>query len=107
MRLAGLYVASLLLSTFGAWAISKHADKVGLVDCPNGRSSHCMPTPKGGAIGIFLYLGGLLYLLWVGFRTVFIVETANYYNIMDGIKRHCRHHGSFRLCASGRLCESD
>ena len=48
MRLAGLYVASLVLSTFGAWAISKHADKVGLVDCPNGRSSHCMPTPKGG-----------------------------------------------------------
>ena len=45
---AGLYVASLVVSAFGAWAISRHGDKVGLVDCPNGRSSHCMPTPKGG-----------------------------------------------------------
>ena len=50
---AGLYVASLVVSTFGAWAISRHGDKVGLVDCPNGRSSHCMPTPKGGGVGIF------------------------------------------------------
>ncbi|MFZ3045694.1 MAG: UDP-N-acetylmuramyl pentapeptide phosphotransferase [Desulfatirhabdiaceae bacterium] len=29
--------------------------------------------------------GGLLYLVWVGFWTVFIVGTANYYNFMDGI----------------------
>jgi len=53
MSWAVLYVSSLVLSIFGAWAISRHADKVGLVDCPNGRSSHCMPTPKGGGIGIF------------------------------------------------------
>jgi Fuc2NAc and GlcNAc transferase len=53
MAWAGLYVSSLVLSTFGAWAISRHADKIGLVDCPNGRSSHSMPTPKGGGIGIF------------------------------------------------------
>ena len=143
MTWAELYVASLVVSTFGAWIISKHADKVGLVDCPNGRSSHCMPTPKGGGIGIFFVFlmsacvlglpiafwlpigimavvafwgdrielsallrlviqlglmmaviiaggkgaahGGLLYLLWVGFWTVFIVGTANYYNFMDGI----------------------
>ncbi len=30
-------------------------------------------------------LGGRQYLLWAGFRTVFIVGTANYYNFMDGI----------------------
>jgi Fuc2NAc and GlcNAc transferase len=29
--------------------------------------------------------GGLLYLVWAGFWTVFIVGTANYYNFMDGI----------------------
>lgn len=143
MTWAGLYVASLVLSTYGAWAISRHGDKVGLVDCPNGRSSHCMPTPKGGGVGIFfvflmsagvlglpvsfwlpigimavvafwgdrielsarlrlvIQLGlmavlivagsrgaapdGPMYPLWVGFWTVFIVGTANYYNFMDGI----------------------
>ena len=30
-------------------------------------------------------LGGRQYLLWAGFRTVFIVGTAIYYNFMDGI----------------------
>jgi Fuc2NAc and GlcNAc transferase len=30
-------------------------------------------------------LGGRQYLLWAGFRTAFIVGTANYYNFMDGI----------------------
>jgi len=53
MTRAGLYVFSLVLSAFGAWVISKHADKIGLVDCPNGRSSHHLPTHKGGGIGIF------------------------------------------------------
>jgi UDP-N-acetylmuramyl pentapeptide phosphotransferase/UDP-N-acetylglucosamine-1-phosphate transferase len=53
MTWAGLYVSSLALGAAGAWAISRHGDKIGLMDCPNGRSSHCMPTPKGGGIGIF------------------------------------------------------
>ena len=53
MTWAGLYVSSLVLGTFGAWAISRHGDKIGLMDRPNGRSSHCMATPKGGGIGIF------------------------------------------------------
>jgi Fuc2NAc and GlcNAc transferase len=51
---AGLYVASLILSAFGAWFISRYAEKIGLLDCPNGRSSHSMPTPKGGGVGIFI-----------------------------------------------------
>ena len=117
--------------------------KSGWWTCPNGRSSHCMPTPKGGGIGIFFVFlissgvmglpagfwlpigimaavafwgdrvelsarlrlliqlglmavvivadgrgtapGGLLYLVWAGFWTVFIVGTANYYNFMDRI----------------------
>uniref|UniRef100_A0A7C4PJ67 Glycosyltransferase family 4 protein n=1 Tax=Anaerolinea thermolimosa TaxID=229919 RepID=A0A7C4PJ67_9CHLR len=143
MTWAGFYVASFVLSAFGAWAISRHADKIGLMDCPNGRSSHCMPTPKGGGIGIFFVFllssivfglpvsfwfpigimasvafwgdrvefsarlrlviqlglialvivvgdkgevpGGLVYLVWICFWTLFIVGTANYYNFMDGI----------------------
>ena len=50
---AGLYIFSLFLSAIGAWAISRPAAKIGLVDCPNVRSSHARPTPKGGGIGIF------------------------------------------------------
>ncbi len=33
--------------------MSLFADKLGLVDCPNARSSHSHPTPRGGGVGIF------------------------------------------------------
>ncbi len=45
-----------------------------------------------GLMAVVIVSGGggaapsdLQYLLWVGFRTVSIVGTANYYNFMDGI----------------------
>lgn len=47
-----IYVLSIFLGASGAWVISHHADRMGLVDCPNERSSHCSPTPRGGGIGI-------------------------------------------------------
>lgn len=52
-------VTRLYLSAFAsvlAWAIalwiSKHAKKLRLVQVPNERSSHSIPTPSGGGIGI-------------------------------------------------------
>lgn len=47
-----LYLICLILGGAGAWIIGKYALKLGLVDLPNERSSHAMPTPKGGGIGI-------------------------------------------------------
>jgi len=47
-----LYTACLILGGAGAWIIGKFAPQLGLVDCPNERSSHAVPTPKGGGIGI-------------------------------------------------------
>lgn len=44
--------AALLLGIFGAWLVSRHAEWLGLVDDPCERSSHVLPTPKGGGIGI-------------------------------------------------------
>lgn len=32
--------------------IARFAGKLLLLDCPNERSSHCRPTPKGGGVGI-------------------------------------------------------
>jgi len=55
----------------GAWVIKKFAFKWGLVDRPNGRSSHGKPTPKGGGIGIlaaFIFTALLLEIFsafWV------------------------------------------
>ncbi|MCL0061600.1 glycosyltransferase family 4 protein [Thermodesulfovibrionales bacterium] len=42
----------MILGGAGAWIVSKFAPKLGLVDLPNERSSHVIPTPKGGGIGI-------------------------------------------------------
>lgn len=36
----------------GAWFISRYAYRFGLLDIPNDRSSHNLPTPRGGGIGI-------------------------------------------------------
>lgn len=42
----------MILSGAGAWFIGKSAPTLGLVDHPNERSSHAVPIPKGGGIGI-------------------------------------------------------
>ena len=47
-----LYTLCLILGAAGALLIGRYADKIGLIDAPNHRSSHTIPTPKGGGIGI-------------------------------------------------------
>lgn len=50
----GLYAASFLCGLLGAWAVAHFGTRMGLEDVPNGRSSHSVPTPKGGGLGIVL-----------------------------------------------------
>lgn len=45
---------ALVLAAGGAWFMSRFAYKLGLIDIPNNRSSHILPTPSGGGIGILL-----------------------------------------------------
>ncbi len=65
---AGLYLTGFISGIVGAWVIIKFGRRLGFLDHPNGRSSHFIPTPKGGGIGIFaafllscLYAGISLY----------------------------------------------
>lgn len=44
----------LALGCLGAWFISRFAYQFGLLDIPNDRSSHSLPTPRGGGIGILI-----------------------------------------------------
>jgi Fuc2NAc and GlcNAc transferase len=48
-----LYLVSIVLGGLGAQLVSRYGNRVGLSDLPNKRSSHHIPTPKGGGIGIF------------------------------------------------------
>lgn len=47
-----LCAASLVCGYFGALLVSKYGSRLGVVDRPNERSSHSIPTPKGGGVGI-------------------------------------------------------
>ncbi len=62
-------VSSLLCGITGAVAVSRWGMVTGLVDCPNERSSHQTPTPKGGGIGILgaFILTGLMVDTWSAF----------------------------------------
>lgn len=52
MTTFGTYILSIFLGVTGACAVSQFGGKLGLLDCPNERSSHHAPTLRGGGIGI-------------------------------------------------------
>ncbi len=55
------YFACFFCGALGAWLIARFAVSLGLVDVPNDRSSHRMPTPKGGGVGLlFVFVSGSL-----------------------------------------------
>src|SRR3989304_3118821 len=47
---------SILLSAISSAVISKYCPRIALVDIPNDRSSHSIPTPRGGGIGMWVAL---------------------------------------------------
>jgi len=48
------FVLVFLLSLFFIWLVRHFAERLGLVDIPNERSSHTNSTPRGAGIGFFL-----------------------------------------------------
>ena len=57
-----LFALSLYLGGAGAWFISKASMRSLLMDVPEERSSHSVPIPRGGGLGIFMMvvLAGLV-----------------------------------------------
>ncbi|MDW7772654.1 MAG: glycosyltransferase family 4 protein [Desulfobulbaceae bacterium] len=62
-----LLTAVFLVSCGGTWGLGRLALRYSLLDVPNQRSSHNLPTPRGGGLALLLgfYLGGG-YLVWNG-----------------------------------------
>jgi len=58
-------LSGLLTGAAGAWLVGCHAQRFGLIDVPDGRSSHRRPTPRGGGIGILatVAMGGVTGLV--------------------------------------------
>jgi len=53
-----LFIALTLLSYLGVWIIRRYAERRQLLDHPNERSSHSLPTPRGGGLAIVLLVTG-------------------------------------------------
>jgi Fuc2NAc and GlcNAc transferase len=77
MPTLGLAIAATaaLISFLTAWYVMRRADRLGLMQEPNGRSSHAKPTPGGGGVGIVAggTIAGLLMALllpWLGIPVI-------------------------------------
>jgi Fuc2NAc and GlcNAc transferase len=53
-NLTSILAGAFGLSILGAYLVSKYAYCLGLIDSPNCRSSHSIPTPRGGGVGLLL-----------------------------------------------------
>ncbi|MCI0556512.1 MAG: glycosyl transferase, partial [Anaerolineae bacterium] len=47
-----------ILSYLGVWIIRRYAERRQILDHPNERSSHSMPTPRGGGLAIIVLVTG-------------------------------------------------
>ena len=94
------YLLILLLSFSLTWLYRKYALHKSLMDIPNDRSSHTVPTPRGGGVAVVLaWFGGLLWLFvqqqidenlflafLAGLRPVIISYLDDIYTLRPGIR---------------------
>ena len=48
------FVGSFLAALIGVEAVRRYSNRQNLLDVPNDRSSHSIPTPRGGGLAIVL-----------------------------------------------------
>ncbi len=76
-----LFLILFLLSWILTYAVKKIAIKKALIDIPNERSSHALPTPHGGGIAIALtWFSGISYLFGID-----QIEPGLFYALMVGV----------------------
>lgn len=79
---AGVATIAAIVSAAGVRLVVAHASTLRLVDVPNERSSHVVPTPRGGGLGILggmavaLLLAGLVVPAALTAKTVALVGLA-------------------------------
>lgn len=66
LYVAGVFGGALIVSYIMGFAVYQFLLRMQVLDCPNKRSSHAIPTPRGGGVGIML-------VVWAGLA-LFIIE---------------------------------
>lgn len=76
-----LYILLFVLSFLLTWAYRKYALHRSVLDIPNDRSSHTIPTPRGGGLAIIItWFGGISWLFVKG-----EIAAPLYYAFLSGI----------------------
>ena len=58
-----IFVLTALVSGIGVWLVMRIAMKRSILDVPNERSSHTVPTPRGGGVAIAFTLLAAVFIL--------------------------------------------
>lgn len=76
-----VFVALFLISFITTWLVKRIAIKKAILDIPNERSSHSVPTPRGGGIAIVIsiYIG----LIWLFIQN--LISQNLFYALLCGI----------------------
>ena len=76
-----LFIIVILISFCLTWLVRNIAIRHSIIDLPNDRSSHAIPTPRGGGLAISItWFAGLIYLFLAG-----KVELTLFYALLSGI----------------------
>ncbi len=62
---ASIIAAAFVVSVCGTWILRRWATQRGLIDVPNARSSHSMPTPRGGGAAILMAFVLAVFVLFL------------------------------------------
>lgn len=81
-RMAMLFAVSFGLGAAGAWLVAGIPFREHLLDAPNERSSHTVPTPQGGGVGIlaaFIVVGLTLRIPTTFLFAALLISAVSFY----------------------------
>ena len=82
-----IFFTSAMLGTFGAfWVIKAASSFPGVLDIPNERSSHFVPTPRGGGIGLAIVLVLMSLFSWGGRALAVLGSIMAVLGLMEDMK---------------------
>jgi Fuc2NAc and GlcNAc transferase len=92
---------SLLLGFAGAWVIERYAFRFGMIDIPNDRSSHSIPTPRGAGVGILAALAVSAFILRIPLSLwlpAVLLSLISFFD--DKLSLSCRTRLMFQITAA-------
>lgn len=105
-----LLMSIFFLSLILTWGVRRHALRKEILDIPNHRSSHVLPTPRGGGLSfVFCFLLSLVGLMFKGMLDVslfssfmiagLLVAGLGWFDDLYGVPSHWRLPGHFLAAA--------